>query len=520
MYWHAYLKGFSMQTQSEKPQTPKKAAISLREDHVFSWRFIAVLSLMGCIAVTVLFDLLPVDHDTLALYWYLPVSLLVLSQLYFGLRFTRHFEIKLLLMFLAWGCATVVLNYGRAQLVDSYEWFATICTVIFLCFSLPYAFEKEGATRVLKMLAVVMLIAAVLLSVVSLIAVYAKEFAAKVPSIFEGITIFGGRLNIDAHPNRSAPAPALGIILAGILLASTKKVWQRVLIVLGAVVCYVPLALTCSRTAILGAALAVAFEVALTLRYTLKGKIRTALRVCISLFVAAVVLFSFYKGSEMVAQLSNTVLARQEAAEAAALPAPVATALPEQTASPAAPAATEPASTEPSEQQVAPVPSLGQEEVVARDFSDAATFNGRTQIWLGVWNGIQENPSILLIGTGPEKASEVMSPYFPPESPIGIFHNSLVGTLVSYGLPGLALALVFLVLVAVASLRLCFGKKSDHPLAVRLLPAVLLFTVIEGMMEDFLFTSLAFNIIWIWFMIAAGFVLRLDKPEANKQENA
>lgn len=476
---------------------------------------------MGCIAVTVLFDLLPVDHDTLALYWFLPVSLLLASQLYFGLRFTRQFEIKLLLVFLAWGCATVVLNYGRAQLVDSYEWFATICTVIFLCFSLPYAFEKEGATRVLKMLAAAMLISAVLLSIVSLIAVYAKEFAAKVPSIFEGITIFGGRLNIDAHPNRSAPAPALGIILAGILLASTKRVWQRVLIVLGALVCFVPLALTCSRTAIIGAALAVAFEVALTLRYALKGKIRTALRVCISLLVAAVVLFAFYKGSEMVAQLSNSVLTRQEAA-AAALPAPEATALPEQTQTPATPAATVPASTEPSTQQAAPAPSLGQEEVVARDFSDAATFNGRTQIWLGVWNGIQENPSILLIGTGPEKAAEVMSPYFPPESPIGIFHNSLVGTLVSYGLPGLLLALVFLVLVALASLRLCFGKKSDHPLAVRLLPAVLLFTVIEGMMEDFLFTSLAFNIIWTWFMIAAGFVLRLDKPEPelNKQENA
>ena len=68
---------------------------------MFSWRFIAALTLMGCIAVTVLFNLLPVDHDTLTLYWFFPVSLLLASQLYFGLHFTRHFEIKLLLLFLA-----------------------------------------------------------------------------------------------------------------------------------------------------------------------------------------------------------------------------------------------------------------------------------------------------------------------------------------------------------------------------------------------------------------------------------
>ena len=137
-----------MQTQPKKILYPKKGSFSLREDHMFSWRFVAMMTLMGCIVVTVLFVLLPVDHDTLTLYWFFPVSLVLASQLYFELRFTQLYEIKLLLLFLAWGCITIVLNYSRAQLVDSYEWFATICTAIFLCFSLPYAFDMTREERI------------------------------------------------------------------------------------------------------------------------------------------------------------------------------------------------------------------------------------------------------------------------------------------------------------------------------------------------------------------------------------
>ena len=475
--------------------------LPLRENHVFSWRLIAVLSLMGSIAVEVLFNLLPIDHNTLLLFWFFPASLLLASQLYFGLNVSRYFEIKLLLLFFAWGCAAVVLNYGRAQLVDSYEWFASICTAVFLCFALPYAFEKANARRVLTLLMMVTLLAAVILSVVSLIAVFAKEIAAKAPSIFEGIFIGDGRLSIDSHPNRSAPAPALGVILAGILLADMKKTWQRILIILLGIVCFIPLSLTGSRTAILGAAIALAFEAALTLRHTFKGKMHTALRVCVSLTVAAIVAVGFYYASIMTQQMSNTLLVREEAALVVQQDAEIAAEQPQ--ATPAQTTGSEPAALEP----------MASEAVITRDFSDADSFNGRTDIWSGVWNGLLENPKIFLFGTGPMMAPRVMSPYFPPNSPIGLFHNSLVGALVAYGVPGLILVLVLLLVVAIAALRLCFGRKMDQPLVVKLLPAVLLFTVAEGMMEDFLFTSVSLNIVWIWFMIAAGFVLRFSKKE-------
>ena len=502
-----------MQTKSTDPATQKQPMLPLRDGKTLSWRFVAVFTLAAVIVLETLFNLLPVDHNTLQLFWFFPVALLAASQLYFNLRVTRHVESKLLLAFFVWGCAVIVLNYGRAQLVDSYEWFAALLTAIALCFALPYALERGSAKRVLMMLAAVTLIAAALLSIVCLIAVFWKDVALKLPSIFEGIVIGDGRLNIDNHPNRSAPAPALGVILAGILLADVKKAWQRVIIVLLAVICFVPLALTGSRTAILGAALAIGYEVALTFRTALKGRIHSLLRVCISLSVAAVSIVAFYQASMLTAGVANDIFVRQQA-QAVQQAAPEAAALPEAATQPeaAAPAATEPPAA------TAPVAEPVSGAVITRDFSDADSFNGRTQIWSGVFRGLMENPKILLIGTGPTVAPAVMAPYFPPTSPVGIFHNSLVGVLVAFGAPGLLLLLVFFVLTALAAIRVSFGKRVPQPLAVKLLPAVLLFTVAEGMMEDFLFALISLNIVLIWFMIAAGFAFRLSRPDETQPE--
>lgn len=42
---------------------------------------------MGCIVTEILFNIMPIDHDTLRMYWFFPVSLMLLTQLYFALRF-------------------------------------------------------------------------------------------------------------------------------------------------------------------------------------------------------------------------------------------------------------------------------------------------------------------------------------------------------------------------------------------------------------------------------------------------
>ena len=516
---------------NHKEQDQAKKLVSLpvpaRENGMLSWRFLAVLTLIGCIATEILFNIMPIDHDTLLMYWFFPVSLVLLTQLYFGLHFTKHREIRFLFIYLAWMCLTVVLNRSRAHLIEAYPWFMCIITVLFLCFSLPYAFEQKTASRIMTALAVTTVVSVVFLSIVSLLSVYTKWFAHLFPSFAEGMLFDEGRLRIDNHPNRSAPAQAVAVILVGYLLVQSKKRWQRVVWALCGVLCYIPLALTVSRTGIIGAGLAVGLEVYLVLRDALKPKMKAVLRVLLCVAVACLSVVAIYKGAELVGRANNVYLARVEvaAAQEAALSVPTAapqesTAVPAPTAQPAgsdvAPSDTAPSDTAPSDT----VPSdAASNEVVARDLSDADSFNGRTDIWRGVLKGVLQNPKILVFGTGPAVASEVMSPYFPVNSPIGYFHNSLLAALVSFGVIGLLLTLAFVALVAISAVKLSFGARyRELPLAMRLLPAVLLFTFAEGMMEDFLFAYESLNVSWVWFMIAAGFVVYAVKQEPAKEQ--
>lgn len=484
--------------------------LPLREGHIFSWRFLAVLSLVGCIAVEILFNILPIDHNTLLLYWFYPVSIMALTQLYFSLRFTKNREIRFLLAYLCWMCLCVILNHGRMHLEDSYPWFMCMCTVLFLCFSLPYAFDRETAARLMTALVVATVLAVALLSIVSLIALYAQGIAAKFPSVFEGISLHDGRLYIDSHPNRSAPAQALAVVLAGYLLAQSKKTWQRVLWILLAILCYIPLALTVSRTAIIGAGVAVGFEVYLVLQEALRKKTRVVLHVLLGVVAACISLVVIYKGAELVGRASNLYLARVESAQVQQ----EALAVTPTTEPAPATSIEEPAST------AQPVDVGNTASAVAdRGLVGADSFSGRTDIWLGVWNGLLQNPRILAFGTGPAAASDVMAPYFPVDSPIGLFHNSLLAALVSFGVVGLLLTLVFVALVVLSAVKLSFGaRNAGVSLAMRLLPAVLIFTFAEGMMEDFLFAYQALNISWIWFMIAAGFVVRAIKNEPMTEQ--
>lgn len=481
--------------QKDPSKIEKSAArlLPLREEGVLSWRVVAVFSMAGCITIEILFNLLPIDHDTLLLYWFFPASLLLASQLYFSLHFTKHAEIKLLLAFYAWCCVVLLLNFSRARLVDSFGWFASTCTTIILCFSLPYAFSKDGAKRILTLLAVTTVLSVTLLSVVSLIAVYAGDLAAKAPSIFEGIGITSGRLGIDIHPNRSATGLAAAVVLVGYLMTKTTRTWRRIVWALCGLVCFVPLALTISRTAIIAAGIGLGFEVFLALQALLQKKMRLMLRWFLSVLAACLVIVALYLGAGAIGRASNAILARNEAAITAA--------------------ATQSADVQELQESNAS-PESSAPRVASRDLSDADSFNGRTDIWLGVWKGLLENPRILAYGTGPLMAGEATQRYFPADITPGLFHNSLLGTLVSFGIVGLLFALAFLALVFVAAFRFSFRELLNaETLAERMLPAMLLFTLAEGMMEDFLFAYTSLNIIWIWFMIAAGFVLRMVKRE-------
>jgi len=482
-----------LQMKTGEANRRMKPSLAGIEGGVFSWRFLAVLTLAVCVAFEAMQYLVPLDGATPLLYLFYPASLIVFGLLAHECRYLEYPEVRFLLLFMLWMCAMIVLNRSRAHIVDSYEWFASACVTAFLCFSLPYAFQKEGATRVLTILAATALAAVTLLSMVGLISVFAENVAERMPTLFSGFGFYSGRLTLDNNPNRSAPYCAVALVLAGYLLVRLKKTLPRVLVSIGGVICFVTLALTDSRTAIIAASVAIGFEVFILgnvwlPRIAWMKKARASLRVviCIALMFAATA--AFFMGAELVKTAYSAYSAKEHVpVEAVAENAP-------------------------------PQEADGAPDLLARDIADMESMNIRLDIWTGVLKGLAENPRILAFGTGPAMASKVMSPYFPEGSPIGIFHNSLLGTLVSFGVVGLLFALAFLLIVAVAAVRFSLGQLTDAAtLAVRLLPAMLLFTVLESMMEDFLFASWSLNMTWIWFMFSAGFVLRYLRSDAVRK---
>ncbi len=483
--------------QKKSGEKNKRAAdpLAFCRGGVLSWRFLALLALACCAAFDAIQYLVPLDNGTPLLYVFFPASVIVFAFLAYDCRYVKYPEIRFLVFFILWMCASVVLNRSRAHIVDSYLWFASVCVTSFLCFSFPYAFSKKGAARVLTVLAITTLAAVTLLSAVGLTAVFVKDAETRAPALFSGFGIYGGRLWLDSNPNRSAPYCAAGVVLTVYLLVRLKKALPRILVSIGGAICFTALVLTDSRTAIIGACVAIGFETFLLSNVWLNRaawmkKARAALRVAISALMMCLAIAACYLGTGLVRSAYDAYSAETDYAAAAGAPV--------------------------EEQALTPLQQDADEtpDLTARDITDMESMRIRLDIWAAVLKGLAGNPKILAIGTGPAVASDLMKPYFPEGSPVGIFHNSLLGALVSFGVVGLLFALIFLVLIAVAAVRFSFGGLTNaDTLAVRLLPAMLLFTVSESMMEDFLFVNGGVNTVWIWFMFSAGFVLRFLKAE-------
>jgi O-antigen ligase len=272
-------------------------------------------------------------------------------------------------------------------------------------------------------------------------------------------------------------------------------------------ICFLTLSLTDSRAGVVGTSLALGFELFLVSNVKLFHRRSKLIRILLSAFVALIGIFIVYQGADLVRNGYNryvTVAAAEYAVvsgEGESIDSSSESIRNGDTAQGDA-------------NDLAGVKS-DIKSVSSRDLSDIGTFNGRTAIWLGVLKGLAENPRFLAIGTGSLVAGETMAPYFPENSPIGNFHNSFLDVLVSFGIPGLALALVFLILVVIASVRLSFTDLTNpDTLGIRVVPAILLFTVSESMLETFLFVGGSLNIVWVWFMFASGFVFRMLKNDS------
>ena len=412
-----------------------------------------------------------------------PVSIACLALLLYTRPFAKFPEVRLLGVFFAWALVVIVLNMNRAEGVLASGWFYSLCTMCFLCFSLPYAFEGNERLRVLRILLMTSALLASLLSAAGVLFAATGRVAPAHTGV-EGVFGIGSdaRLWLFCHPNSAAPICGIGAVACAYLFLVSKRRGLRFLYLLPFAFCFAALALTDSRAGILAAAIALGAEVFFGCAANLLQKKSRVARVLLSLLLAAAVMALTYQGTAWIRTGLNAYTAARASASSTA-----------ETAASAA-------------QESAP------NAVSSRDLSDFSNFNGRTAIWKATFHGLSENRSILFSGTTPLISGELMSPYFPANAPRGNFHNSLIAILVSLGLPGLSLFLALLVLLLLRCCRFVartlFDRTSLH---ARLITALLLFTLAESMMEQFLFVDGMPSVVWVWFMLAAGYTFAFGR---------
>ena len=487
-------------------------AFAFSPGNILAWQFLGVLATLLCVLACV-FQYFGLTYAVMVLtYLLFPASIGMLALLVYTRRYTAYAEVRLLAIIFAWMVFVVLVNSWRVDAALSSSWFHTVCVATFLCFSIPYAFRFEDAKKVLTALSVVLVIAVSLLSAAALF--YALTGRVGV-SPFSADEVFGigsdHRLRMFCHPNTVAPICGAAIVLIGYLLIKAKRLLMRIAWIVCLVLCYSALALTDSRAGIVSTALALGFELFLVLNVALLRRRNASLRILLSLFLSFVFIFAFYWGtvfirtgcSHIIEAQTVTESVTESVTETAAADTATETADAEDAAAAAetaAPEDTESASSE--------------EAISSRGLSNAITFNARTGIWLAVLKGLMGQRRILAFGTTPLVSGEVMAEYFPEGSPVGNFHNSLLAILIAFGIPGLILVLAFIALLFVACARLSFRNMRDAgSLSTRIVPAVVIFALAESMMESFLFTGSMPNIVWIWFMIAAGYIFRSRRSD-------
>ena len=476
-----------MSTSKEPLRFPRPLITNL-----FHWKNIAAIA--AAITIVASFyrymDLL--HSGAVVAYLLYPASIGCLALLLYTCVYARLPEVRLYGAFFIWVLVVIILNMNRADGALSTEWFHSLCATSFLCFSLPYAFESAEQPRIVSFLAWFTVLIGGALSALSLYFV-ATGRVINTSSVIEGALGIGSdnRLGMFCHPNTAAAICGICIVLSVYLFFSLRYKRLRFILLFPLVLFVFALALTDSRTGILSTALALGLEVFIILSAKCFRASKRLLRSLFAIVIAIACVAFFYQGNVWIRQGYNTLASRATIGTATVAEVTEST----HAAKGSAPIA--------NEAVPAHAPST---EVSNRGLSNFDNFNGRTAIWSATLKGLAENPSILFTGTTPLIAGQTMTPYFPKEAPRGLFHNSFVAALVSFGLPGLLLIIAFIVFLFVRSLRLITRNLfNEQQLPARLLTSVLIFTLAESMMEQFLFVDGMPSVVWVWFLLAAGF---------------
>ena len=460
------------------------------------WKILAAIAAAFTIAVSLYRCMDTLHSGAIVAYLLYTLSIGFLALLIYTRAYIRYPEVRLLGAFLIWTFIVILLNVNRVEGVLSSDWFHSLCVTCFICFSLPYAFEAAEQKTLVSVLALITVLFSAALSAFALFYVARGRIIDAHPGV-EGILGIGqdGRLWLFCHPNAAAPICGSGVILSAYIFFTTPRNRLRFALVLPFLVCIAALALTDSRAGILATTLALGTEAFLVLCARSFALVKPLFRILLAVALSIVIMGLFYQGNAWIRRGYNSYISSRQTVSVAS----------DDATADGTPAKDNTATAQPQAMAVS-----------SRDLSDFSDFNGRTEIWAATFRGLSENPSILLTGTTPLIAGETMNVYFPANAPYGNFHNSFIAVLVSFGLPGLLFILGLVVFLVVRSVRLVIrGIFDTNYLHARLITAMLIFTLAESMMEELLLVDGMPSIVWVWFMLAAGFTFQFAREALN-----
>ena len=444
-------------------------------------------------------------------YYVCVIPVLMASVLYFR-RLRDGIECRFLVALWIWFWFSRALN-GSPFLDQDFQHFYEVALILPF-FTLGPGLMKAERRRFLDWLSIVLGSFYFLIGIIALAAFpHRTMYAFPILGGKIGITRDAGYARIyffENHPNVTAYWYLISLFLMIYQFFHCKRKLWRVPIVFTAAVDYLIIAITYSRSVRVCMGMTFALLTAVLLLRTVQSKPRL-LRIALVFPVSVLVLVAAYEGSALCADMMATLSYRITDIQAP---------------SEATWQSTEPEETvqEINHSVIRPVQlSLGKKETPAavglagglvqsdprQKTGDLNTLSSnRIDIWLGAFQTIKKMPSILWKGHLCNNIMPIAHQFMTPDGegrmPVN-FHNTFIEILMLTGLPGLMLALFFLVSVLYQATRFLF--RSEVPLDLRTLVFPVLSTIPYFLLE----TCPPRDIRLLFYLLISGFVVGYAK---------
>lgn len=298
------------------------------------------------------------------------------------------------------------------------------------------------------------------------------------------------RLHALRNPNITACILMIGIALSLGFGLHSQRNWAACLAIGIAVILFVTMSLTNSRTSILATSLLVGGVLFFAI-YQNKHR-----RLFPALVIAVISMVLLVGVSIAIFHFHGMVLAKQ-----AEIQQPVAADTAD--APPDTPEGT--AETFPADATVASTETTAATSPVtnhARSFLiDVGTFGVRTQIWDATVRAIQENPALLLWGTS-DPESQIAPLCTVPATHT---HNTWLEMLIRFGIPGFVISVVLTIMAIRSAFVVLFHKDSD--IWEKNIAMLVLCLLIVGVLEPFLYNADGnFHFINVFFFLCLGYL--------------